>query len=48
MSDGKGSYFHVKDGIRYEGDWLRGEQHGLGKETYKDGSTYEGIFQANL
>ena len=46
MSEGQGQYFHVKDGIRYDGEWLKGEQHGLGKETYKDGSTYEGKIQS--
>jgi hypothetical protein len=42
MSHGYGEYYHTKDGIRYEGEWFRGEQHGYGKETYKDGSIYEG------
>lgn len=44
MSDGFGEYYHVKDKITYEGEWFRGEQHGFGKETYADGSYYEGKF----
>jgi hypothetical protein len=42
MSEGFGEYLHSKDNIKYEGEWYKGEQHGYGKESYQDGSYYEG------
>ena len=42
MSHGLGEYHHLRDKITYKGEWYRGEQHGFGKETYQDGSIYEG------
>lgn len=32
----------------YQGEWLRGIQHGKGKMNFPDGSSIEGIFQNNI
>lgn len=42
MSHGIGTYFQSLEGITYDGEWIKGEQNGFGKETYPDGSYYEG------
>ena len=31
-------------GDRYEGEWHENMAHGLGKKSFRDGSTYEGSF----
>lgn len=36
------------DGSTYEGDWVRGIQHGKGKMTFPDGSVKEGYFENNV
>ena len=33
-----------RDGAKYEGAWMHGEQHGQGTQTTRDGSTYEGAW----
>lgn len=33
------------DGTRYEGDWQRGQPHGLGTMTYNNGAMYWGRFE---
>ena len=33
-----------RDGAKYEGAWMHGEQHGQGTQTTSDGSTYEGAW----
>ena len=35
-------------GSRYEGNWKKGKKEGSGKETFKNGSTFEGEFKDNL
>ena len=34
----------LTDGAMYEGDWADGEQNGLGKMIYTDGTVNEGRF----
>jgi hypothetical protein len=36
------------DGSVYEGEWLKGVQHGFGKMTNSDGKSVEGIFENNV
>ena len=34
----------MKDGSRYEGDFLNGEMTGKGRRTWEDGTEYSGEF----
>ena len=36
------------DGSYYEGSWIRGIQHGLGKIVFPDGNCKEGHFENNV
>jgi hypothetical protein len=36
------------DGSNYEGDWVRGIQHGKGKMSFPDGSIKQGDFENNI
>jgi hypothetical protein len=36
------------DGSNYEGDWVRGIQHGKGKMSFPDGSVKQGDFENNI
>jgi hypothetical protein len=36
------------DGSVYNGDWIRGIQHGKGKMKFPDGSEKEGYFENNV
>ena len=36
------------DGSKYEGEWVRGIQHGVGRMTFPDGTVKEGIFENNV
>jgi hypothetical protein len=36
------------DGSNYEGDWVKGIQHGHGKMNFIDGTTKEGVFENNI
>lgn len=36
------------DGSIYEGEWVRGIQHGLGRIVFPDGQFKEGIFENNI
>lgn len=47
MSHGFGEYFQANENTNYEGEWCEGEQNGFGKETYSDGSVYEGNIGLN-
>jgi hypothetical protein len=36
------------DGSMYEGEWIRGIQHGIGRMVFPDGSAKEGYFENNV
>lgn len=36
------------DGSMYEGEWVRGIQHGLGRMIFPDGNVKEGVFEDNI
>ena len=36
------------DGSIYEGEWVKGIQHGIGRIVFPDGSFKEGIFENNV
>lgn len=36
------------DGSMYEGEWIKGIQHGLGRMVFSDGSFKEGYFENNI
>jgi hypothetical protein len=36
------------DGSMYEGEWILGIQHGLGRMVFPDGSSKEGYFENNV
>jgi len=36
------------DGSKYEGEWVRGIQHGVGRMMFPDGTVKEGIFENNV
>lgn len=42
-TDGKGIFVR-SSGTIYEGTWMSGKRHGIGRQTYKDGSEYTGQF----
>ncbi|XP_054993776.1 MORN repeat-containing protein 1 isoform X2 [Sorex araneus] len=44
--DGYGVYVYPNSFFRYEGEWKGGKKHGRGKLLFRDGSYYEGDFQA--
>ncbi|XP_055984315.1 MORN repeat-containing protein 1 [Sorex fumeus] len=44
--DGYGVYVYPNSFFRYEGEWKGGKKHGRGKLLFKDGSYYEGDFEA--
>ena len=39
-----GKYYH-NDGTTYEGNWYKNYPHGKGKESFIDGSKFEGLFE---
>ena len=36
------------DGSMYEGEWIRGIQHGIGRMVFPDGNAKEGYFENNI
>jgi hypothetical protein len=36
------------DGSRYEGEWVKGIQHGMGSMTFPDGTIKQGYFENNI
>jgi len=42
--NGYGKLFQKSTGLTYEGEWEDGLYHGLGDETWEDGSSYKGDF----
>ena len=36
------------DGSMYEGEWVNGIQHGLGRMVFPDGQQKEGFFENNV
>ena len=36
------------DGSSYQGEWIRGIQHGYGKMIFPDGTKREGYFENNV
>jgi len=36
------------DGSSYEGEWVQGIQHGVGRMMFPDGTTKDGIFENNV
>lgn len=36
------------DGSMYEGEWIRGIQHGIGRMVFPDGTAKEGYFENNV
>ena len=36
------------DGSMYEGEWVKGIQHGLGRMVFPDGTSKEGYFENNV
>ncbi|MCQ2820080.1 MAG: C2 family cysteine protease [archaeon] len=48
LRDGKGKYFYV-NGDTFEGSFVKGKMHGMGKHTFKkSGATWEGNYENNL
>lgn len=45
---GEGEFHYAKNGMVYKGQWQNDKPHGYGKETYADGSFYEGAFEFGL
>jgi hypothetical protein len=41
---GSGLFNQQRENIIYNGDWLRGKQHGVGREQWPDGSVYHGQY----
>ena len=40
--------FEFENGIIYQGEHLNGQRHGWGRQTFPDGSYYEGLWQYNV
>ena len=44
---GYGVFTHFS-GDKYEGEFKSNQRHGKGKQTYKNGSVYEGLFEKDV
>lgn len=42
--EGKGKYYYKNSYFSYNGEWLAGQKHGLGRLSFDDGGFYEGDF----
>lgn len=45
MLQGYGT-FESPDGARYVGNWTANLKHGIGKKTYANGDSYEGLWRS--
>jgi hypothetical protein len=45
---GRGKLLSDSDAITYDGSWKNNRKHGIGSQTYEDGSFYEGAWENGL
>lgn len=44
----KKALIKLPEGSEYEGEWVGGNRHGRGMQTWKDGSIYEGYWKNDM